>query len=1753
MKKKLFSIVIAWLAMAPGSPASDFTRRSPEGPVALRSTRADRNRAWQHEHARVDGIVMTKEETRKAATAPGSMPGKRASAAKPDGVSLCGLMIYSSAWGSTNSTGIYTIDAATGATSLQAATPELGQDGTVAGILLEDTFYATRISDFFGQISELEYYTVNVVTGKTEKREVTNPSYSGASVNMTYDASSRTVYSINYSGGPDYYDLCTFNPEDFTFTTVAGLNDHYYAICSDSKGALYAINDLGDVVELDTSSGMELRTVARTNIEPAFQQSCCWSPKDNKIYWAACNYTTAALVTIDPATGVVETAARFPNEEEFVALTCTDPAQNPGAPGAPADLSVSYNEPGGYTAHISCRAPQSSVGGVELTRGMTLRLTIDGETVNEAELMPGDTYGFVYPLKEGAHQVRAVCRNEWGEGVAARLTTFAGTDRPADVTDLSARTPDATTVALEWSAPRGGEEGGWFDPGSVSYNVVCNGTTLARGLTGTSYTDKTAETFDTREYSLEVCYDGTVAAHSNRVTVTTGLYLGLPYRTDLEKAGDFGMMSVIDHNGDGNSWFYDEEYNTASYNYSRTTGGDDYLVMPRIRAEKGHVYRMEFFSRSASSMYPDKLEVVCGEAAEAASLSRVLFPGRVISNEGETLSVEAVAEADGDLYFAFHCVSDRDMSRLFVDDITITDAGLLDAPAPAGDLKVTPDADGSLRAEISFTTPSTTLGGAPLASLERVEITRNGETIHTIASPAPGSRQSYTDDNATFGLTTYGVTAVSGGKGGNMATERVFVGVYSLPFSIGPAAEEYPLFSIPGGEKDGTWYYDPTESALKIITYGYAGSDAWIFTPGVELTDGNLVDLSFSLRAGLASCTETLEVTVGRSADVSSQRSLAEFDFNHTEYATRTLTFEVPAGEAGRYYIGFHCKSRPQQMMALVRDIKLERGAKMSAPGYPSGVEVKGDGNGALTGEVTFGMPTTTLGGTSLSGSLEARLYRSDGSLAASKSGIAPGEKVTLKDTEATNGFNNYSVCAVNSEGEGGRSEGTGWVGTDIPGHIPMLDITPSDDNLRAELEWSAPTFSLHGGYMNPRELRYNIYQLVDNSLYLINTTSYTSATVTPQGGNVQDFYTFYVTAVSEAGESQAVSNGVVAGPPHHLPMTETASNKVVTSLPWISGTLEGDVNWGVADYIGSLDLAADDGGMFVCSAALPARQPGVGRMQLPKLVFDGLNAPSLTFKMYHYAGEGATLHVQCTTDEVNYKTVCSLRTSEKAEGWAEYTVNLSEYADANWVAIVFDGELSDGKSYIIVDDIEVSNRSERDLLVARVGGRTTIEAGSRQSYTVEVKNAGSKGLDFDVEMRVDGSRHVYVSHEGELAGGSAEQIEMAFTALPEHIGRPLNVEIEVIPRGWTDEIPANNVARFEIHAVQPALPTVTDLNAEDTPDGVDLEWSTPSLIPEGITDNFCDYESFEYENIGRYITADLDGLIPCGISGVQFPNMGTPMAFQVWEPKAAGVDVDAEIWQPHSGHKCLVAWTALSSYTEPYNDDWLISPELYSDGESAQRIGFFVRRPVGTYGTEYYEIWYSEKGPALEDFKQLESETVSNGVWNERIYTLPAEARHFAIRYTSRNKFALLFDDLSYVPASESGELTVNGFHVYRNGEKIGTTGSDVTRYSDNTAAGPGRFYNVTVDYNRGESIFSNTARTTAGIATTEAAKVTRISGHRGYILVESAEGEAITVSDIAGRTVYEGVSTGMDRVFATSGIYVVKAGDSTAKIAVK
>lgn len=1707
----LVSAVGAALAAAPGGE-SPFTRRTPSGGSE-----------------RVLRDVSRVRPVGRAAHLP--------AAVTPSEAHVFGCMIASDSWGYYDKpVGIYAIDPNSGSCTSQVPAAVI-DDGNPAGTYAKGKFYVSLVKDFYGNINSLRNITVDMESGHISTYEYPAPTYDDVAINMTYDAVNDIIYSINYDGDTDHYRLCKFLPESNSYTYVAPLEEHYWGLCVSGEGEIFAIDDNGALVQLDPATGEKSRTVVETGFSPALLQSCCWSPTDNSVYWAAYNYSSSQLIRITPATAKVERLCSFADNQEFIGLYCTDPVAKPLAPAAPA-LSLNYAEPGSTSAELSVGLPSLTVDGSPLAGTVSVNVTLDGTPILEMNEQPsGATVMHNLILPEGAHVIEAYCANGHGRGIRASLRTFTGTDSPV-AAELTGSVSQDYTVTLGWDAPAQGASGGWFDPSELSYTLLRDGKVIADNIRETSFTDRPGDELHAYLYTLRTLYAGSECGAS-LLRLVCGDCVALPYSVSFSDTDPLALFHVIDNNKDGSTWSHDDNQGTLQYNYNSRNAGDDYAVLPRMRFTAGNVYHIELTARSISSSFPEKFEIVYGDRPEVSALTTVVLEPQTVPEDPTLFKADFTAPASGTGHLAVHCVSDADMSTLSVFDIRVEELGSPAAPAAPLDFKAVATGEGTGVA-LSLTVPSETFGGTPLSGVDAIVLTRNGKPVDNAfpANPAAGAVLTF-DDVADFGFNNYEARAVSGGLRGIAARAKVFAGTYTLPFSITPDADEFTLFTVE--PSDNEWYFDPSNNALKIITYGAEQADAYVFTPVVELGDANLVDLTFDAQA-VGYDVEEVEITFGTTPARATHTSAGKFSVSGDGWQTFRLSFDIPS--PGRYYIGVHGCSPARSTALLVKNIRMENGSLKLCPAAPEALRVTAGANGALTAAVTFDAPTLDLNGDAVQGPLSATLTREDGTVASTIEGLVPGQKsCKLTDEAALAGQRSYTVTVSNSYGAGGSAQVSGWFGTDVPGGVISLTASEVEDNLGAVLRWEKPldTETLHGGYVDASNLKYYIYQLVDGrDMYRVGQTTGQEYEVRASE-DYQDIHTYYVAAASEAGEGVARPVTVVLGPPATLPLVETASGGIVTCQPWVVTSETGDVAWGLADYIGSLDLMAADGGMFVASAKLPERRPGTATMIVPKLDISEPVAPVLTFKLYRYVGADATLNVKVSSYDGLCGTAGTYGVAAARDGWQDVSIDLSSYRSKPWIAISFEATLSDGASYVIVDDVTVQNAPDDDLAVTSVRGRNTAEVGLEVKYDVVVSNLGRNAHSFTVEHYVDG-RLAATAKGAEVRPGASAVAEFTFTPEAGHLAAPIRMEMRLVADGWTDQDPTNDAASFPLNVVQAALPVVTDLVlAKGDAGTASLSWTAPDLSPKPVTDNFCDYESFAYDDFGPYTFHDGDGLIPCGIYEVTFPNMGTPMAFQIWEPQAEGVDVDADIWAPRSGNKCLVSWTALSQSLEPFNDDWLISPEIFSGNQPSQ-ISFYAKRPVvDPRYVEVFEVLYSTGSTDTEDFRLLATEKPQRGGWEQYTYTLPAGAKRFAIRYCAKDAFAMLFDDLTYTPVTETSSLVILGYDLYRDGTKIASTTADT--FVDESPA-PHSVYTLRVRYDRGTSLDSNRAYmdpADAGIADAVSDGIVVRTG-RNLVEITAAEGQSISLMSADGRLVWRtDRATAHETVRVASGAYIL------------
>ncbi len=100
------------------------------------------------------------------------------------------------------------------------------------------------------------------------------------------------------------------------------------------------------------------------------------------------------------------------------------------------------------------------------------------------------------------------------------------------------------------------------------------------------------------------------------------------------------------------------------------------------------------------------------------------------------------------------------------------------APAAVSELSVTPADKGECRATLTWTNPTKTFGrGGTLEELDKIEIYRNGELVHTIDNPTIGGRESYTDIPAAPDFYTYRVVGYNSAGRGDRACASNYIGM----------------------------------------------------------------------------------------------------------------------------------------------------------------------------------------------------------------------------------------------------------------------------------------------------------------------------------------------------------------------------------------------------------------------------------------------------------------------------------------------------------------------------------------------------------------------------------------------------------------------------------------------------------------------------------------------------------------------------------------------------------------------------------------------------------------------------------------------------------------------------------------------------------------------------------------------------------------------------------------------------------------
>lgn len=345
-------------------------------------------------------------------------------------------------------------------------------------------------------------------------------------------------------------------------------------------------------------------------------------------------------------------------------------------------------------------------------------------------------------------------------------------------------------------------------------------------------------------------------------------------------------------------------------------------------------------------------------------------------------------------------------------------------------------------------------------------------------------------------------------------------------------------------------------------------------------------------------------------------------------------------------------------------------------------------------------------------------------------------------------------------------------------------------------------------------------------------------------------------------------------------------------------------------------------------------------------------------------------------------------------------------------------------------------------------------------------------------------------------------------------------------------------------------------VESTDEPTSVMFTWNTSGTL----FDDFESYDDFELEASGQigWSFWDLDRQETYGFQGADFPGMGGEMSFIVFNPASTTPAVDyVTNLTPHSGSKYLASFAA-----EAQNNDWILSPELnYAHDFS---LSFFARSYMAAANyPDYFSVGYTEEvDPEPTDFVWLAEQVGPPSQWTEYSYTIPATAKHIAIRNVSTYEgFVLMIDDIyiGSLPRMKANSRSERGvaaapdveYEVYLDGAKVATTTANSYLFENLSEgeheAGVKAVYNsgesemVTIKFGGESEIESVQAAGNLAIYPNPARTVVHVEGDYARLVVSSINGVRVLESSC---------ESTLDVSNLDAGVYVVMAYDEDNRL---
>ena len=657
-------------------------------------------------------------------------------------------------------------------------------DASGGGLITPDSVYHC-LKNYYNMF--LVYQEYNVFTG--EMLTSGGPEDMGlVSTDLAVDPATDEVYGAFFNSTKTAMELGVMNYKANTRSTIGTLAKPILVLGCTSTGQLYGISSDGNLYKIDKTNGEET-LVGATGVKvsadgnSSYQQSGEIDPTTDIFYWASLDPDgKSALYQVDLTTGEATKLVDYADGTEIIALSFLEQV-DPQAPQAATDLKAVF-EGASLSGVCSFTFPTQDVSGMTLQGTLTYKLTSNGVLVKEGTGNPGEHVELNADLEEGMNNVAVTVSNDKGSSHKVSVKVWVGIDVPEAVSHLFAGA-EANKVTLTWSPSKAGMHGGYV--GTLSYDIMRlpDSVKVAENLTDTVFTETIkADNLSSYKYVVtpkNESYAGPPATSNN---VVLGSAYEPPYFQDFMDENSLDLFTILDDNGDGNTWVFNGADECVNTSFSDEKGSDDWLITPAIHLSPDKVYTFSFRVHGDGEAWPERMQVTMGPEATPYQYDNVIMPDQEISEmKSRLVRAYVFNTVDRNVHFAFHHdtpAGRRYYGRIYVDSILLESGIDYQAPDSVTNLYVQPGEKGELSATISFKAPTQAIDKSALTSLSEIRVYRADTVlVGKIENPAPGAELSVTDavGGPKIGKNKYSVVAANDKGDGLIREYERFIGV----------------------------------------------------------------------------------------------------------------------------------------------------------------------------------------------------------------------------------------------------------------------------------------------------------------------------------------------------------------------------------------------------------------------------------------------------------------------------------------------------------------------------------------------------------------------------------------------------------------------------------------------------------------------------------------------------------------------------------------------------------------------------------------------------------------------------------------------------------------------------------------------------------------------------------------------------------------------------------------------------------------